>query len=316
MNLSIIIPNYNGEYALKSNLPYVEEALSFYIGKKKATGEIIIIDDSSTDNSLSVIRDFQDKIRNIKIKLIESKNNYGFSSSVNKGVGKADFEIVVLLNTDVRPQKDFLLPLVKHFSDNNVFGVGCMDKSIEPEGVMLRGRGVGRWKRGFLIHSLGNLDKDSTLWASGGSSAFRKSTWNKLGGLYEIYNPFYWEDIDLSYRALKAGYAVLFEKESVVTHNHEEGAIKLNYSYSDVKVTAYKNQVLFSWINISDKDLIFKHIIWLPLHALSALVRSDIDFLQGLFKALTNISHISKIRNNTQKLVVKKDIEIIKSIMK
>ena len=44
---------------------------------------------------------------------------------------------MVLLNTDVAPEKDFLSPLIKHFKDSEVFAVGCMDKSIEKGKVVL-----------------------------------------------------------------------------------------------------------------------------------------------------------------------------------
>ena len=109
--------------------------------------------------------------------------------------------LYILFNTDVYPDKDFLTPLLSHFKDEKVFAVGCMDKSIEGKDVVLRGRGIGVWKRGFLVHEKGEIEKSDTLWVSGGSGAFRKSIWDKLGGLNELYNPFYWEDIDLSYRA-------------------------------------------------------------------------------------------------------------------
>ena len=48
----------------------------------------------------------------------------------------------------------------------------------------------------------------------------------KLGGFDGLYDPFYWEDIDLSYRAQKSGYKVIFEPKSIVTHEHEKGTVK------------------------------------------------------------------------------------------
>jgi len=104
-----------------------------------------------------------------------------------------------------------------------------MDESIEHGKVVLRGRGIGKWQRGFLTHSLGDLNKTDTLWVSCGSGAFRASIYRKIGGLNNIYNPFYWEDIDLSYKAQKAGFKVIFEPKSKVIHEHSKGAIASNY---------------------------------------------------------------------------------------
>src|SRR3989344_157996 len=272
MNISIVIPNYNGEEILKKNLPKVLLAVG--------GAEVVVVDDASVDGSLKVLDNFKQRIR-----IIKNEKNLGFSSTVNRGVKDAKGEIVILLNTDVYPEKGFLSPLLFHFKDEKIFAIGCMDKSVEDDKTILRGRGTGIWKRGFLIHSRGEVDKADTLWVSGGSGAFRKSIWDKLGGFCEIYNHFYWEDIDLSYRAIKSGYKVLFEAKSVVFHEHEKGAIKKKYSQSRIKTIAYRNQFIFVWKNITDLDLQFAHFLWLPYHFIKALLHKDWAFFSGFIQA-------------------------------
>lgn len=302
-SISVIIPNYNGEEILKKNLPKVLDAVG--------EAEIIVVDDASSDGSLKVLNDFKSKI-----KIIKNKKNLGFSSSANKGVREAKGEVVVLLNTDVVPEKMFLEPLMSHFSGDNVFAVGCMDKSVENGKVTLRGRGVGEWRRGFFIHSRGEVNKTSTLWVNGGSGAFRKSIWEKLGGFNELYNPFYWEDIDLSYRALKSGYKILFEPKSVVVHEHEKGAIKNTYSDFEVKTIAYRNQFIFVWENATDYLLQFLHCFFLPYHLIRAILRFDLAFFVGFLKAFILLPQIVKSSLNYQKLFVKKDSELIRELSK
>lgn len=327
MNISIVIPNYNGEDLLKKNLPKVFEAVNYYFQENNQKVEIIIVDDGSTDASASVISRLRSKAsaRQANLKFIKNEKNLGFSSTVNKGVKTARGEIVVLLNTDVYPENNFLDPLIKHFNDPQVFAVGCLDKSIDlpagkaglPAGkagngkVVLRGRGIGKWDRGFLVHSRGDINDTNTLWASGGSAAFRKSIWEKLGGFNELYNPFYWEDIDLSYRALKSGYKVLFEEKSVVYHEHTRGAIKTNYSEFQIKTIAYKNQFIFAWENATDLNLQILHFLFLPYHFTKALTRCDLPFFIGFFKALFLLPKVIKSSLKYQKLFVKKDSEII-----
>src|SRR3989304_6378080 len=132
MKISIVIPNFNGEQLLRKNLPAVLRAVG--------VDEIIIVDDNSTDGSVEFIKLLLNKPI---IKLVENDKNLGFSSAVNRGVGKVSGEIVVLLNTIVSPEPDFLKPLIPHFQDSQVFAVGCLDKSIEDGETILRGRGVG-----------------------------------------------------------------------------------------------------------------------------------------------------------------------------
>ena len=211
------------------------------------------------------------------------------------------------------PQENFLESLLKHFSNEKVFAVGCLDRSIEDNGIILRGRGLGEWKRGFLVHRRGEVDQANTLWVSGGSGAFRKSIWEMLEGLNELYAPFYWEDIDLSYRALKSGYEVMFESKSIVVHEHEKGVIKSEYSEFKIKTIAYRNQFIFSWGNITDWSLRFSHLLWLPVHFAKALTRSDWAFFLGFFEALIRLPKVIKFSFKARKLFILKDAEVIKN---
>ena len=65
MNISIVIPNYNGEELLRKNLPKLIEAVCNY-----KDIEIIIVDDGSTDDSINIIQNSKFKVqnRNLKIK--------------------------------------------------------------------------------------------------------------------------------------------------------------------------------------------------------------------------------------------------------
>jgi len=191
-----------------------------------------------------------------------------------------------------------------------------MDKSIEEGKVTLRGRGIGKWTKGFLVHAKGEVDKTNTLWVSGGSSAFRKSIWEKLGGLNELYNPFYWEDIDISYRALKSGYKILFEPKSIVVHEHEKGAIKNKYSKNTVTAIVYRNQFIFVWENATDYSLQFIHFAFLPYHFVKALFRTDWAFFLGFFKALVLLPKILKSSFTYQRSFVKKDREVTQEFLR
>lgn len=313
MNISIIIPNYNGEELLEKNLPQVLSAVENY---QKGKIEIIIPDDPSTDNSHKVIAAFLKSLEGTGIigKTTSNRNKKiaGFSRNVNRGVALSTGDILILLNSDVVPHKGFLDPLIAAFADDEVFAVGCLDESEEQGKVILRGRGVGRWHRGFLEHAPGDIRKRNTLWASGGSSAFRKSVWERLHGMDFLYDPFYWEDIDLSYRALKSGYKVLFCPESIVRHQHETGTIQTTFTPAHIKKIAYRNQIIFVWKNITETRLLLEHILTLPYHCLIAIVTRDWAFLAGLIQASGHFSQVMKARRIAKKLFVRKDSVILR----
>ncbi len=241
MAFSIIIPNWNGEKLLKKNLPAVCQSQA---------KEVIVIDNGSHDGSVALLEILQKQYSQLKV--IFNQENLGFAKAVNQGVKVAKGEIVVLLNNDVVPEEGFLKPLIKDFQDKEVFAVSLN----EPQWSWAK----GKWDKGFVEHEVGPKTKTPHLsfWANGGSGAFRKSIWLKLGGLDEIFAPFYWEDVDLSYRAWKKGYKVLWEPQSIVHHQHET-TIGSKFSQRYVDLISQRNQLLFIWKNITDFRMLFIH---------------------------------------------------------
>lgn len=305
MKLSVIIPNYNGEILLSRNLPKILNVLN----KSNVEFEIIISDDKSDDNSLNVINKIKSEHSKNIIKIILGNKNKGFSTNVNRAVENASGEFLLLLNTDVIPEQNFLDRIFQYFDDEKVFAVGCLDESIEKGDIVKRGRGKGEWKRGFLMHSAAEIKNGATLWVAGGSGFFRRRIWEELGGLDPLYDPFYWEDIDISYRARKAGYLTVFEIKSIVRHEHDKGAIKSKFSPSDIKKIAYRNQIIFAWKNSDFSTLIYS-VFWLPYHLLNAFLKKDIEFLSGFISAFEKLPKIIHSRKVTQKYFSLTDKEV------
>jgi len=301
--ISVIIPNFNGKKLLKQNLSVNIE--------KCEDCEVIIVDDASTDNSVKYIKEnFK------KVILIELTKNKGFAHSINSGVKKASGELLLFLNTDVVLENKININILERFKNNKLFALALADISHENEKKILRGRGGAKFSRGFLSHFAINSNKSGkTLWVSGGSGIFDKNKFNQLGGYDEDYAPFYWEDIDLCYRAWKSGYLCQFDSGLKVNHFHEKGAIKSSKSESFIKIVSYKNQFLFVWKNISDYNLLIRHILWLPYHLLLAMIKLNIPFLLGFLWAIATIPKL--ILSDNQKLRFKiDDKEVLRKIEK
>src|SRR3990167_9302674 len=307
--VSVIIPNYNGEELLSHNLPNV-------IKFCKAC-EIIIVDDASSDGSVKLIKEsYRD------IKLIKNSRNLGFARSINIGVESARGDLVLLLNSDVSPREDFLDSALKQFKDKklfrasenqsfqagnkqesakrrkreprfegrgDLFAVALADFSHENGKIIKRGRGGAVFEKGFVNHFKLPSEFGETLWVSGGSGLFDKEKFKALGGFDPIYAPFYWEDIDLSFRAWQIGWRCIFEPKSQVDHFHEKGAIKKSSSKFFVKTVSYKNQFIFVWKNIDDYLLIIQHLLWLPYHFTKALINLDFAFFVGFLWAVLKL---------------------------
>lgn len=274
--VSVVIPNWNGVYLMRKHLQKVIDA--------SPGAEIIVADDMSTDGSVEYLhQEFP------HVMVVERSKREGFAANVNAGVVKALGDIIVLLNTDVEPEKGYLDPLLREFADSSVFAVGSLEKSHEQGKEILRGRGVAHWEKGFYIHALGAMDKSDTAWVSGGSGAFRRLMWEKLDGMDTLYNPFYWEDIDLSYRARKCGWKARFAQKSVVHHYHEEGKIKREFTPDEVKRIVYRNQFTFIWKNATDTKILLMNVLWTPVRLVQALFRGDILMIEGYCLAVLRL---------------------------
>lgn len=252
MKVSIVIPYWNGVEKIKKHLPKVLE-----FARVSNVEEVIGSDDASTDGTVDLLKkEFPEVV------VVERKQNKGFASNVNSGFSKASGDLIFLLNSDATADKDLLKYALPHFEDPKVFSVGCNAGGLWA---------VGRFEKGFFWHGEAKGEKTDqphrTLWASGGSSVFRKSLWDALGGLDPLYDPFYEEDVDLGYRATKRGYINIWEPKSKVEHYYqgvasgdkEVGVIAANFSRDTIRKTAERNHLIFIWKNITSPKLTAEH---------------------------------------------------------
>lgn len=280
--ISVIIPNYNGKDLLAKNLPKVISMCP--------RCQIIVVDDASQDGS-------QDFVKNTfkNITLVKMPKNVGFANAIAEGVKKAKHDLILLLNSDVAPSDNFLKQAVAHFNKSNsekLFAVALCDRSHEDNKIISRGRGGASFEKGFVGHFPLPVQKGQTLWVSGGSGLFDKKKFLDLGGFDTIFAPFYWEDIDLSFRAWRAGFTCIFEPASKVDHFHRQGAILNQKSPFFIKTVSYKNQFIFVWKNISDYFLTVEHLLWLPYHFAKALIAFDLAFYLGFLWALSKLPEL------------------------
>lgn len=298
LSVSLVIPNYNGRALLRQHLPAVLASAN--------GAEIIVVDDASTDDSVALL---EEKFPEVKI--VKHPKNRRFAAACNSGVAAAGGEIVVLLNSDVSPQKDFLDPLVAHFADQKVFAVGCLE--IQPEGKKA-GRSGADFKRGLMVHwRSNNQETGPTAWVAGGSGAFRKSMWEELNGMDTLFRPAYEEDRDICYRAMKRGWQVEFEAKSVVHHHHESTNTSA-LGRQKMTIASYKNHLLFVWKNITNWRLFGIHLMWLPYHLTITSIRSKGLFLIGFFQALGQLIEVLPKRNHEASEGRVSDGEIIAKI--
>jgi len=243
-SISVIIPNYNGTKLLIEYLPVAVEVV-------KNTGvpfEIIIVDDKSTDDSVSFIRQhFPD------LKLILNNENRGFSYTCNQGIKAAQYELIFLLNSDVKLTPGYFDHQWKYFSEPDTFGVMGRIIDMEGEGIQDAARlprfsGL-KLKTGYFYYSNNPDDRLYTLYLSGANALVDAAKLRQMGGFDEIYSPFYFEDLDLGIRAWRLGWKCYYEHQAVC--RHKLSATTKNYKTPGwVKGVYFRNRFYFHAIHL------------------------------------------------------------------
>ena len=252
-SISVVIPNYNGKGLLAQNLPSVLEAADAW-----GAADVLVVDDGSDDGSQALLQDRFETVR-----LLPLPSHQGFIAAVNHGVQRAGGELVVLLNTDVVVEPDFLPPL-EDAMDQETFAVSACSLT-EDRGS--EGLSLAYFDAGDLVVTQPGIDapdprhqrRCTNFHASAGFSAFHRRRFLELGGLDPIYHPFYWEDVDLCYRAWKRGWRCVYEPESVV-HHLSHGTISCYFSQDEVQRIYERNKHTFTVKNITQERYLVPYL--------------------------------------------------------
>ncbi|WP_291274913.1 glycosyltransferase family 2 protein [Flavobacterium sp.] len=236
MQLSVIILNYNVRYFLEQCVYSVQKALAHI------NGEIIVVDNASSDDSCQMMRTkFPD------VTLIVNQDNLGFPKGNNIGVAQAKGEYICILNPDTVVAEDTFVKILASIGKSiplNVGIIGC--KLIDGTGRFLpeskRGVptpwvaftkifGLYKWfptTKWFNQYYAQHLTKDENGQVDilvGAFMVMKKELYLEVGGFDE--NCFmYSDDIDLSYMIRKLGKANFYFAETTVIHYKGESTVR------------------------------------------------------------------------------------------
>ena len=209
---SVIIPNWNGE-------DYISECLDS-LNKQTFKGfEVIVVDNGSTDNSISII---ESKYAEVIIKKLSY--NTGFAAAVNKGIKMSKAKYAVLMNNDTYADKNWLKALIEEMEKNNYsFAASKMLFYDKRTHINTAGDEITKygWAKqiGFDLKDGSKFSKNKEIFsASGGSVIIRNSLFKEVGYFDEKFFA-YLEDVDWCFRAQLLGHKGLFVADSKIFHH-------------------------------------------------------------------------------------------------
>ncbi len=304
---SVVIPTWNGRDLLEKYLPSVVTAMS-----GNPDNEIIVVDNGSEDGSAAFLREHFPQVR-----LLALDQNLGFGAGSNAGFRAAKNDIVVLLNSDMRVEPDFLQPLLDGFQDADTFAVSCQIFLSDPAKKREEtGLTEGWWQQGSLRvgHRIEPEISDlfPCFYPGGGSSAYDRRKFLELGGFDPLYHPFYLEDGDLGYMAWKRGWKTFYQPASVVYHEHR-GTIGKKFSREYIDAALRKNFVLFAWKNIHSWRMLGEHFFFTwagaKIYWLAGGGNIDRPNFAGIVRAARQLPQALAARRRAQSLAAIPDRE-------
>ena len=170
-NVSLVIPVYNASITIKD---VIESALV----QTHKFDEIIVVDDSSTDNSCDIVNKFDNVL------LIKNYENKGLSKSRNIGIKKSKNNIIACIDSDVLLEKFWLEKIIKFLkSDDTVL---CGGKLIEK----YLANNYNNWRALRYKQNWGNSNITNPPFIFGCNFVLFKTSWEKVNGFNEEITSF------------------------------------------------------------------------------------------------------------------------------
>ena len=216
--LAIIVLNWNGS---DDAIECIES-----LTKQTLKPTIIIVDNNSSDNSVSVFEKYISIYKREDITLIKNPRNLGFAGGINTGLvyaRKQGFEYIGVLNPDAVADKNWCRALVDELSSHPKCGIttGILQrrnsKTLDTTGDFYTTWGLpGPRNRDEPIKNAPNKTGE-VFGATGGGAIYRVAMFDDIDIFDEDFFMYY-EDVDLSFRAQLAGWKVRFTPKAIAYH--------------------------------------------------------------------------------------------------
>ncbi len=304
-DITLIITNWNGRELLRECLPSVLAAVEHDTAHSY---EVMVIDDCSADDSLDILAKEFPEVRREK-----TPRNLGFQGANNYAVELSQSAIVMPMNNDVKLDEKALFHLARYFDEGDVFSVSGKIFDFDQTTFLYGNRG-GYFRKGhFYLYEKSPDDDSQTLFACGGAFMVDRKRYLELGGFDTLYHPLYYEEIDLSYRALKRGWQVAYEPKSIAYHK-VQSTITRQEKHRQIGLISARNNYLFVWKNILDPEMTRQFLIFIPLFLLRDLFRLKSRFWIAFFMALKRLPVALSGRKKEHASVRFSDREILEQI--
>jgi GT2 family glycosyltransferase/glycosyltransferase involved in cell wall biosynthesis len=258
--ISVVIPSRDGRGLLAACLPPVLSQLD------SGSSEIIVVDNGSTDGTSAWLAQQMPAVV-----LEHSREPLSFARAVNRGIRRARFSHVCLLNNDMVVEPGFFEALREAFE--RVPELFCATAQIFlPEGQRREETGkavmpVRREPGEFPLRCdlpVEGEEHSYVLYGSGGASLYDTRKLRALGAVSEAFEPAYVEDLDLGFNGWRQGWPAVFVAGARVLHRHRSTTSRY-YTELELRLVLERNYLRFLARSVHDSFLfamLWREAIW------------------------------------------------------
>jgi glycosyltransferase involved in cell wall biosynthesis len=201
--VSVIIPAYNAARTIGDAVRAV--LAQDYAG----VVDLIVVDDGSMDATGDIVRSFPGIV-------YVRQENAGPASARNRGAQEAKGEIFLFTDSDCRPEPMWVSKMVRGFGQGDVAVVAGSYGIANPGSVL------ARVIHQEIVFRHRHLMSDHPKAFGSYNFAVKRAVFERVGGFNASYRRASGEDNDLSYKIVASGGKILFLKDALVDHYHQE----------------------------------------------------------------------------------------------
>jgi GT2 family glycosyltransferase len=309
--ISVALTNWNGA-------AHIARCLDALFVQTHPPAEVVVVDNGSTDGSRELLRE-----RYPQVRLIERPVNEGFCRGYNLAIGHTHCPYVLILNTDVFLDRNFLC---------EALGAICTAPDIGSVAARIYQAGTDRidyvglyMRRWLTVVNSQNVSEPEFVFSGSGSALFcRRAMLEDIRLFGEYFDDAffaYWEDVDLAWRAQLRGWRCLFAPTAVAHHigsASQGGQVRVVNKPAFIQRHAWKNRyltltknaplgvllALLPWLLLAE-FLYWPYLLLRIPHRLPVFIQVPVDYLRLFRNTIKKRRCIQKRRRVSDREILK-----------
>lgn len=300
-----------------NSVNFIESCIEAALSQTYPISEILVIDNCSTDGTMEIVGKYDGLL-----KIIRNSENFGFAKAHNQAIRLTNSDYFLVLNPDVKLDKDYVRILVEKVTSNESIGAATgmlfrTNNVIDTTGLIIR-KSKTAYDRGAnqSVFNIQNLTEE-IFGVSGAAALYSRLMAQNISINEEFFDSSFFaykEDIDLAWRAKLFGWNSIYISNAIADHvrGWKQGERKKQplfirkHSYINRYKMMIKNETITSFIVCLPQIIIYEIL------SLGFILLREPKLLQAWLDLIKELKGLLQTRKFIQKKRVLKNKDIIK----